>query len=442
MLKLLKRLGCGKVMLAAITSMYTVTQFILGTTLITAILGVKQGSPSSCFLFILFVDELVRFMKLSPPDGVLGWLHLLVLMDDTVIIATSHENLCKKLDILAKWCDQSGMVINEDKTQYMSFNSSEKQPITLQTHAGPVIVTHCTEYVYLGCVVTSDGKISTSVSKHVLTRGKAMNKLVRFLDKNQNAPFLVKKTVLDACFETSLLYGCESWLEEKISPDLENLYMKGIKCLLGVRSQTTNDVVLLESGYPSLRATIKSRQKSFLAKMIRERANMQDDPLMHVIRLTRSKNAKMSSYIESLFSTDDFVKADKCARMERARSSTRTKTVTYCSINPTFELHPIYQNSDEPLDDYLRIAFTRFRTSSHRLKVETGRWSRLPRERRICKCGVGVQSEEHVLVECELAEPIKQKYGIDVTSFNSFMSLKKSKAQLQMLREILKLLED
>ena len=101
-----------------------------------------------------------------------------------------------------------------------------------------------------------------------------MNKLVRFLDKNQNAPFLVKKTVLDACFETSLLYGCESWLEEKISPDLENLYMKGIECLLGVRSQTTNDVVLLESGYPSLRSTIKSRQKSFLAKMIRERENM------------------------------------------------------------------------------------------------------------------------------------------------------------------------
>ena len=32
MLKLLKKLGCGKVMLAALTSMYTVTQFLLGTT--------------------------------------------------------------------------------------------------------------------------------------------------------------------------------------------------------------------------------------------------------------------------------------------------------------------------------------------------------------------------------------------------------------------------
>ena len=139
---------------------------------------------------------------------------------------------------------------------------------------------------------------------------------------------------------------------------------------------------------------------------------MVDDPLMHVLRLTRSKNAKMSSYLESLSNCDDFVKADKSARAERARSSTRTKTVTYCSINPTFELHPIYQNSKDPLDDYLRIAFTRFRTSSHRLKVETGRWSRLPRERRLCKCEMGVQTEEHALVECELVEPSKKSTAL------------------------------
>ena len=120
----------------------------------------------------------------------------------------------------------------------MSFNSSEKQPIVLNTHAGTVTVLQCTEYIYLGCVITSDGKISSSVSKHVSTRGKATNKLVRFFDKNENAPFPVKKTVTDACFYTSLLYGCESWLEEKVSPDLEQLYLKGVKCLLGVRPST------------------------------------------------------------------------------------------------------------------------------------------------------------------------------------------------------------
>ena len=442
MLKLLKKLGCGKVMLAALMSMYTVTQFLLGTTLITASLGVKQGSPSSCFLFILFVDEMVRSMKLSPPDGLLGWLHLLVLMDDTVIVATSHEKLCQKLEVLAKWCNQSGMVINEEKTQYMSFNSTENRPIFLNTHAGMVTVLQCTEYVYLGCIITSDGKISSAVSKHVSTRGKATNKLVRFLDKNENAPFPVKKNVVDACFYTSLLYGCESWLEEKVYPELEQLYIKGLKSLLGVRSQTTTDVVLLESGYPSLRALIKSRQKAFFEKMVKERENMVDDPFMHVMRLTTSKNAKMAAYIKSLNDCPDFIEADRRARIDRVRSSSRSKFATYFTVNPTFEVHPIYQNGGEAVDDYLRIAFTRFRTSAHRLKIETGRWSRIPRDRRLCGCGEGVQTEEHVLVECSLTEGIREKYGQTNISFSSFMNDKKSKAQLHMLHEILNLLEN
>ena len=55
LLKLLMSLGCGVVMLTALTSLFLVTQFVLGATIITAVVGVKQGSPTSCFLFILFV---------------------------------------------------------------------------------------------------------------------------------------------------------------------------------------------------------------------------------------------------------------------------------------------------------------------------------------------------------------------------------------------------
>ena len=442
LLNLLKKLGCGRVMLAALASMYKVTKFVLWVTLITATLGVKQGSPSSCFLFTLFVDELVRHMKELPDDGLLEWLHLLVLMDDTVIMATSHEKLCEKLNVLAQWCNQSGMVINEEKTQYMSFNSPIKHPILLQTHAGLVTVKQCTEYTYLGCVITSDGKISTSIAKHTATRGKAMNKLVRFLDKNENAPFIVKKKALDACFYTSLLYGCESWMEDRVSPELEHLYLKGIKSLLGVRSQTPTDVVLLEAGYPSLRAMIKSCQKVFFEKMLSKRQHLHDDPLMHVIKLTRATNPKMAAYINSLTECGDFIEKDRVDRINRMNSSTKTKSVTYRSINPTFEVHPIYKSYEEGIDDYLRIAFTRFRTSSHRLKIETGRWSRIPRERRLCTCGKGLQTEEHVLINCDLVRPIREKYGQEVTSFQTFMCEKKSRVQLQMVHDILKLFDD
>ena len=85
MLELLMRLGCGRLMLAALRAMYRLTQFVLGSTLIQATLGVKQGSPTSCFLFTLFLDECVKLIKAqSEDDGFLQWLHLLVLMDDTV----------------------------------------------------------------------------------------------------------------------------------------------------------------------------------------------------------------------------------------------------------------------------------------------------------------------------------------------------------------------
>ena len=266
--------------------------------------------------------------------------------------------------------------------------------------------------------------------------------LVRFLDKNQNAPFDVKKTVVDACFNTSLLYGCESWLEEKISPDLEHLYLKGIKCLLGVRSQVTTDVVLLESGYPSLRALIKSKQKAFFKNMIDERKDMMDDPFMHVVRITQVHNRKMNAYLQALHNCDDFIAKDRCERIERVRASERTKSATYRFINPTMDVHSIYRGCDAPVDDYLRMAFTRFRTSSHRLRIETGRWSRIPRERRLCQCGEGVQSEEHVLMSCNLTEPIRQKYGVEIISFVQFVSGSKTKSELHMLHEILKFFEN
>ena len=137
------------------------------------------------------------------------------------------------------------------------------------------------------------------------------------------------------------------------------------------------------------RALIKSRQKLFFEKLMNSRENVHGDPFMHAMKLTRANNSKVDAYIKSLGDCDDFIEADKLARINRVRSSNQTKSVTYNMINPTFDIHPIYAVR-EGVEDYLRITFTRFRTSSHRLKIETGRWSRIPRERRMCNCGSGV----------------------------------------------------
>ena len=89
----LKRLGCGAAMLSVLVAMYNVTQSVIGTAIITTAIGVRQGSPTSCLLFILYVNDLIKLIKETcEPDGFLSWLHLLMLMDDTVLLATSRES--------------------------------------------------------------------------------------------------------------------------------------------------------------------------------------------------------------------------------------------------------------------------------------------------------------------------------------------------------------
>ena len=73
-------------------------------------------------------------------------------------------------------------------------------------------------YTYLGSIFTSDGKIATVIKRHSKDQKKQLTKLTMFLDKHREMPFPVKLKVLNACFLSSILYGCESWLNTSLTP--------------------------------------------------------------------------------------------------------------------------------------------------------------------------------------------------------------------------------
>ena len=54
------------------------------------------------------------------------------------------------------------------------------------------------------------------------------------------------------------------------------------------------------------------------------------------------------------------------------------------------------------------------RTSSHRLRVETGRWINMNRNLRLCKCKLEVQDERHVLTKCPLTKHLRDSFGRDI----------------------------
>ncbi len=240
----LLRLGCGAVMLAALVSMYRATHSIIGTAIVSATVGVRQGSPTSCIIFVLFINDLIKLLKENCGwDGFLSWLHVLVLMDDTVRLSTLMNGMTRNLSLLKHFCNNYGMAVNNKKTTFFDVNVAVERSEPFITVG--MTVNLCDKYTYLGSVFTSDGSISTAIVAHAQSKMCHVLKYVSFVKKNADAPFSVKKRIFEAALMSTLLYGCESWLDANLKP-MEILYNLCIKQLLGVRMSTCNDVCYVD----------------------------------------------------------------------------------------------------------------------------------------------------------------------------------------------------
>ena len=94
---------------------------------------------------------------------------------------------------------------------------------------------------------------------------------------------------------------------------------------------------------------------------------------------------------------------------EKALEGSKFNTYMH-ELNRSLNFHSIYSSSVF-VPDYLRQSFSRLRLMSHCLKIETGRWSRISCVARVCQCNdTAIQSENHVLIECNLTQNLRLKY--------------------------------
>ncbi len=57
-----------------------------------------------------------------------------------------------------------------------------------------------------------------------------------------------------------------------------------------------------------------------------------------------------------------------------------------------------------------RVAFARFKVSSHRLEIEAGRWNRTPIDNRRCSLCACLEDEYHFILECTMYTDIRKTY--------------------------------
>ena len=189
-LKLLQHLddrGCGSWFLSALQAATRLSTGVIGSSTFTATSGVKQGGCTSCLLFTCFIDTTIEAIACTGPDGWLGSLHCLLLMDDTVVFATSRHKLEEKLKSLKSCVDRIGMVIHPRKSQFFSVNTEDTSAVIMDE----VTIAHTEEYIYLGTPI-SKNTCAKQVQAHVKANEGHIFKFTSFLLKNIDAPYHVK----------------------------------------------------------------------------------------------------------------------------------------------------------------------------------------------------------------------------------------------------------
>lgn len=195
----------------------------------------------------------------------------------------------------------------------------------------------------------------------------------------------------------------------------DTIYMRSLKHLLGVRQTTCN-----ESGAPPVRAFILRRMSKYLSKLIR-RDDFESSYIGKVVNLAVTSRSPAGLIIDHLLHQPFQLDEHFTQLKDSVRTSPSTRRCTYSNMNPSLDVPSPYQQ-DMKIPEMHRKAFTRKCLSSHRLKIETGRWARVPREQRLCQCEADVQSEEHVLLQCPLTARLRHDLSVPNIDFVSLMN--------------------
>ena len=400
----LDNLGCGTKYLKALQQSTSSTGYI-GTQKFETSSGVRQGGGTSCSTFVCHIDPTINTVSETGPDSWLENLHILLYMDDTVIFATSREKMIEKLNKLKIEADEIGMKIHPTKSKYQCVNTEDRTPIVLQN----ITIRHTESYVYLGATI-SNNPISVQVKTHISQKQAHIMKFYSFLSKNSDAPFIVKKKVWESALRSAIFYGSETWMTRDLKAT-ESPYLSTIKQMLGVRQTTCNELALIELGIGNAKSYVKDAQCKFLDKIMK-RDSM--TPVQLAINLAIKEKTESGRILTTLKNhPPTFTQINLQEMKQKVIEANTTKRKEYLSINPQLKPNEIY-HCQNVLETHRR-AYTRMRLGSHKLKIETGRWARIPREQRLCQCREEIQTEEHVILKCSQTEHLR----INLVEINS-----------------------
>ena len=405
--------GAGKKLVQAINCMYSSTSYTpkidknsIGDPIVTSY-GVTQGRKSSSNLFAFAISEMPESVRNIIPKDFMDPFCMAQLADDTSISAESLVSMTNKFHHVIKYSDIKHQHINTSKTKYMHMSTNPIQlPVILENEKVIKAVELDTRYPFLGFNLTYSDDIYDLIVNNLNSKMFNVAKFHAWLEYNDETPFFIKIKVLYACFFSSLLYSAEAWGNlEKIEKTLITTELKALKSCLGIKSGTTSDLIYIEINRPDIIAVIKDRQFNFVKKI--QRMKKGESLVKEIWDLCSSESPSLKYYYENMNNKN--AENNIATRINRVETSDQSMCIRYKTIIGMHYSNILYESC---LDDTKRTTITRWRMSSHNLKIETGRYTRpiTARENRLCDVCKVIDDEYHAIYVCSIHRLIREKY--------------------------------
>jgi Reverse transcriptase (RNA-dependent DNA polymerase) len=177
-------------------------------------IGVRQGCTLSPDLFNLVLEAVMRLALEKEEEGLKlcgRVVNNLRFADDINLMAETTSGLQRITDRVSEQGERLGLVINSSKTKVMAVSKEER---SLKISIKGQDLEQVKEFVYLGGVVSQDGRCEADIKRRIGLAYAVFNRLVNIWNCNRLA-MGIKVQVYKAMVLPVLLYGSESWTMRK-----------------------------------------------------------------------------------------------------------------------------------------------------------------------------------------------------------------------------------
>lgn len=398
-------------------------------------LGVRQGECLSPILFSMYLNDIENEFILKGAVGIdIGMLKLFLLLyaDDIIIFANDKDNLQRSLNILEQYCKTWKLKVNTNKTKVMVFRKGGRLPENLHFFYDGSELEKVNKFVYLGVTFSTGGSFHETQNDLSGKALKAIFQMNKYLYKFTDISLKHRIELFDKLISPILTYSAEVWGFIQ-APAIERVHLKFLKTILTVKTSTPNDFIYAELGRMTMRTNrlliiikywfkvIASEDTKFIKCVYKMMLNDAEDHPTKInwailVRNLLSELGFYEVWVQQGVGNYNLFLSLLKQRLTDTFVQNHNARVQTLSRARFFNLFSSFQ-----WQDYLNIikvpkyrnALIRFRLSSHRLAVETGRWNK-PRptpfdERKCERCNV-LEDEFHFLFECLLYTDLRKCY--------------------------------